>query len=138
MAIDLHGHCTPMPYIEALLRREDYPRARAAGDGYRIEVGERAAFAAGPRHWDIPAGVLAPYLAAVAAAGGFVLVHPGSRVETRGLPAAFPFAANTAGFQNELTVALFRLVFGGLLDAAPAPPVVFVNLGGAAPLLAER
>jgi predicted TIM-barrel fold metal-dependent hydrolase len=233
MAIDLHGHCTPMPYIEALSRRDAFPRAEAAGDGYRIEVGGQAAFRAAPLHWDLAAripaldaegvtrqalslsaaygfdllgggeavtvadavndailaaakpfgerfvplavapvdgsgtglpvlgralaaghrgmilsssvvaaleddAVLAPYLRAIAEAGGFVLVHPGSRVETRGLPGAFAFSLNTAGFQNELTVALFRLVFGGLLDAVPGLPVVFVNLGGAAPLLGER
>lgn len=81
--------------------------------------------------------ILAPYLQEIAAARGFVLLHPGARVEAAGLP-AFPFALSVAGFQNELSVALFRLLFGGLLDAIPHLALVSVNLGGAAPLFAER
>lgn len=232
MLIDVHGHSTPLAYIRALEQRDAYPRARADGDGYRIEVSERLTFRATSAHWDLslripaldaagvtrqaislsaaygfdlleggeavmlaeatneallagtapfggrllplavaPVGadgdglavlkralqrghrgmilssstivhladdaILRPYLEQVRDAGGFALVHPGSRINTEGLP-AFAYSVNTAGFQNELTVALFRLAFGGLLDAVSGVRVVFVNLGGAAPLLAER
>lgn len=233
MTIDVHGHCTPRAYIDALLARREFPRAHPDGDGYRVEVSEQAAFRATPLHWDLslrvpaldaagverqvlslssafgfellhgaeavdtadavnealreaaaaygtrflplavapiepsdealaalkralaggcrgmilsasvvahlPADeVLLPFLRALEEANGWMLVHPGARVNVTGLPPRFPLALSAAGFQNELTVALFRLLFGGLLDAVPGLRVVFVNLGGAAPLLAER
>jgi predicted TIM-barrel fold metal-dependent hydrolase len=115
------------------------------GSGAGLEALRRA-LAAGHRGLILSASVvalladdavLAPYLKEVAAAGGFVLLHPGARVHAAGLP-DFPYALSVAGFQNELTVALFRLLFGGLLDAVPDLTVVSVNLGGAVPLLAER
>jgi predicted TIM-barrel fold metal-dependent hydrolase len=106
----------------------------------------RRALAAGHRGMILSSSVVAhlkddstllPYLREVAAVRGWVLLHPGARVVSAGLP-AFPYALNVAGFQNELTVALFRLLFGGLLDAAPGLTLVSVNLGGAAPMMAER
>lgn len=81
-AVDCQYHWYPPAYFEAQLRRDDYPRARRAGDGFIYELTPDAGIPIGLAHTDLERG-----LATAAEAGVGTVVSSPAALGVDSLPA---------------------------------------------------